>query len=41
MSNGDDSEFNKNITFTQTLATWIVAQIAISIFGIINVLRFV
>ena len=32
---------NKNITYTKTLAMWIVTQIGISIFGIINILRFV
>ena len=42
MSKGDDTaEFNKNITYTKTLAMWIVTQIGISVFGIINILRFV
>lgn len=41
MSKGDNTEFNKNITNAQTLAMWIVTQIGISIFGIINILRFV
>ena len=41
MSKGDNTEFNKNITNAQTLAMWIVTQVGISIFGIINILRFV
>jgi len=41
MSKGDDTEFNKNITYVKTLNMWIFTQIGISIFGIINILRFV
>jgi hypothetical protein len=41
MTSGSDSEFEKNITFTQLFASRIFTQIALSFFGIINVLRFV
>lgn len=41
MTSGRDSEFEKNITFTQLFASRIFTQIALSFFGIINVLRFV
>jgi hypothetical protein len=41
MTSGRDSEFEKNITLTQLFASRIFTQIALSFFGIINVLRFV
>jgi hypothetical protein len=41
MTSSKNSEFVKNITYAQFFASWIFTQIAISFFGIINVLRFV
>lgn len=41
MTSSKNSEFEKNITYAQFFASWIFTQIAISFFGIINVLRFV
>lgn len=40
MSN-NDSTFDKNITYVQTLTMWIISQIGISIFGVVNILRFI
>jgi hypothetical protein len=41
MTSNKNSEVEKNITYAQLFASWIFTQIVISVFGIINVLRFV